>query len=510
VKNAESGFMDGNWPPVKQEIDRAVCKVDGRIPVGLEGGLYLRTGPNPRCWPPSGRVHAFGPDAMIHRVSLEAAGNGTVQAVYSNSWIQPARQRACGPSGGAGDLLAGGLALPRMLILAAIATLVGVELPTTERTAAGSTSVVHQGGKLFAATESFLPFEIKLSREKLQPIGFTTIGGMLEQKVGPKEGTFSAHPRIDPATNQLYFFSANTGRGALPRLAFGVLHANGSADRFFHMPVPSPTTAFYHDMLLTEHWAIAVDSSLRRDSSRLLSGKSLTFFNSSYNMRFGVLSRNAVGPEEMVWLECDGPAHIWHTVSAWEETGQKVVVWAPKFESYSDDVPIHLPREEPSYLTKFTLDLVSLSVKEEKFLSVGVVERPSTSPRVSPRIVYLRSEGSVSGEMGGELVKFHLGRQEVLGRTQCGEEEDRCIFGEALFVPDQVEGGGEEDEGWLMDFVYFPSNHSSAWFVWDARDLTRVATVHLPQRVPYGVHGLWLDKQFLDSQDSRQQLSEID
>ena len=52
------------------------------------------------------------------------------------------------------------------------------------------------------------------------------------------------------------------------------------------MPVPSPPTAFYHDMLLTERFAIVVDSSLRRDSSRLLSGKALTFFNSSYNMRF--------------------------------------------------------------------------------------------------------------------------------------------------------------------------------------------------------------------------------
>ena len=40
-----------------------------------------------------------------------------------------------------------------------------------------------QGGKLFAATEAFLPFEIELSRERLRPIGFTTIGGMLEQKV---------------------------------------------------------------------------------------------------------------------------------------------------------------------------------------------------------------------------------------------------------------------------------------------------------------------------------------
>ena len=56
------------------------------------------------------------------------------------------------------------------------------------------------------------------------------------------------------------------------------------------MPVPSPPTAFYHDMLLTEHWAITVDSSLRRDMSRLLYGKGLTFFNSSYAMRFNFSS----------------------------------------------------------------------------------------------------------------------------------------------------------------------------------------------------------------------------
>ena len=26
----------------------------------------------------------------------------------------------------------------------------------------------------------------------------------------------------------------------------------------------------------------------------------------------------------MVWFECEGPGHIWHTISAWEETGGKV------------------------------------------------------------------------------------------------------------------------------------------------------------------------------------------
>ena len=70
--------------------------------------------------------------------------------------------------------------------------------------------------------------------------------------------------------------------------------------RYFHMPVPSPPTAFYHDMLLTEHWAITVDSSLRRDMSRLLYGKGLTFFNSSYAMRFYYSSGTIKNKEHQV------------------------------------------------------------------------------------------------------------------------------------------------------------------------------------------------------------------
>ena len=52
------------------------------------------------------------------------------------------------------------------------------------------------------------------------------------------------------------------------------------------------------------------------------------------------------------------------------------MVWAPKFDSYSNDVPIHLPREDPSYLTKFTLDLRSLSVTEEKVVAIQSMARP--------------------------------------------------------------------------------------------------------------------------------------
>ena len=121
----------------------------------------------------------------------------------------------------------------------------------------------------------------------------------------------------------------------------------------------------------------------------------------------------------------------------------------------------------------------------------------------------------------------------------CGDEGDRCIFGEALFVAEEVVGvtfpllsfstrswKGGRGRWRLVDGLcllpiksllrlgrlgcqaliwYYHFNHHidqfhyHLLFVIHTRDLSRVATVHLPQRVPYGVHGLWLEKEFLDS-----------
>ena len=119
---------------------------------------------------------------MLHRVSLEtsAEGNKSLEAIYSNSWIQAKKkenrqikktlgssQRDLGhvdplevqaicsleawPFQGSRCsclMTKTNLALPRMLVLAAMAKLRGMELPTTERTGAGATSVVHQAGSV--------------------------------------------------------------------------------------------------------------------------------------------------------------------------------------------------------------------------------------------------------------------------------------------------------------------------------------------------------------------------
>lgn len=60
--------------------------------------------------------------------------------------------------------------------------------------------------------------------------------------------------------------------------------------------------------------------------------------------------------------------------------------------------------------------------------------------------------------------------------------------GEAYFVP--RENPSSEDDGYLLD-ILMTGDHSDL-VVLDALSMTELARLHLPQRVPFGVHATWL------------------
>ena len=63
---------------------------------------------------------------------------------------------------------------------------------------------------------------------------------------------------------------------------------------------------------------------------------------------------------------------------------------------------------------------------------------------------------------------------------------------EPVFVP--REGATDEDDGWVMSYVYDATTDRSDVVILDAQDFTGdpVATIHLPVRVPFGFHGNWI------------------
>ena len=128
----------------------------------------------------------------------------------------------CPYSVGFGDIVNGGyFVFPKLMLSNLKMKLLGKKIPPIETFQPGSTAVVKHAHRVLTSTESVLPFEIKITKDGVESIGFTDLDGMLIQTTGPKYGTFSAHPRIDPDTGEIFFFSKNGGPDSLPQVAFG-------------------------------------------------------------------------------------------------------------------------------------------------------------------------------------------------------------------------------------------------------------------------------------------------
>ena len=61
-------YVEGNWQPIHNEMHKISTVGVGELPKNLIGGMYVRSGANPKCWPPGNRMrnHAFNGESMLH------------------------------------------------------------------------------------------------------------------------------------------------------------------------------------------------------------------------------------------------------------------------------------------------------------------------------------------------------------------------------------------------------------------------------------------------------------
>ena len=102
-----------------------------------------------------------------------------------------------------------------------------------------------------------------------------------------------------------------------------------------------------------------------------------------------------------------------------------------------------------------------------------------------------------------------LGSQDPQDPIKVFKMPDGWYAQESRFVPRT--NGVSEDDGWILSYVFDesqlmeddecrPDAKSELWIV-DAKNMTDiVARVHLPQRVPYGLHGNWFSEEDIQGQ----------
>ena len=489
--NQDHHYANGSFAPVHQEQTRLEVSVTGTLPADLTGD-YLRNGPNPH-YPPTGRMHMFDGEGMIHQIHI-AEG----RAWYANTYIRTPKFKINEAQGRdrfthVGDLAGGGGMAMAKIICELIKIRLGL-LPQLSRleSSSASTSLLFHHKKLYALQEISYPFALDVDTSADGAIVLSG-AGEFERFDDQLTAPFSAHVKVVPDTQEVVFFSNSTDTG---EIFYAELSRGGDLKTLRAVHRETPCQGFLHDSFITERYAICPDMSIRFKVSKLLSKhKSPWYFDADVPLRFGVLRRTPDHdghiPSEVTWFDTGRPGFIWHTINAWEEPradgGTDLLLFAPVFDDYPSTIPIHLPEEPHAHVWLWRLNLESGEITEQRELLDRFYERPTINERYLGKphhYAYLLDKTHPRGVLGCGVQKYHLTEERLLEHYSYGDD----FGGEPLFVAKR--DAAAEDDGYLLELLM--NEHEASLIILDARDLSLCATVHLPQRVPFGVHSLWI------------------
>ncbi|WP_280442189.1 carotenoid oxygenase family protein [Nocardia brasiliensis] len=424
--------LAGNYAPVTEELTTHDLPVTGQVPAELTG-WYLRNGPNPHD---AASRHWFAGDGMVHGIRIE---NGRAVS-YRNRWVRTKTftdgARVFDDQGNR-DLAAG----------------------------VANTHVIRHAGRTLALVESSWPYEVTCELDTVGPYDFD----------GALRTPMTAHPKTCPGTGELHFFGYEVLNE--PYLTYHRADADGTL--LLSRPIEVPAATMQHDFNLTAQHVVFMDLPVVFDLPTALAREGMPFrWSESYPARLGVLRRD--DPHgEVRWFAID-PCYVFHTLNAHDEPG-KIVLYVMRYpqlwqhDSHGFD---------ESTLWRWTIDLGSGTVAEEQ-----LDDRVAEFPRVDDRLIGQDARFghvTVAGDSSA-LIRYDL----HTGDRTTHEFGAGRVPAEAVFAPADEHPGGS---GYLMSFVYNATSELSDLVILRADDLAAapVATVHLPQRVPFGFHGSWL------------------
>ena len=335
-----------------------------------------------------------------------------------------------------------------------------------------NTNVIGHAGRTLATVEAGLP-PVELGYE-LDPIGLHDFDGTLD-------GAFTAHAKKDPATGELH---AVTYYWEWEHMRYLVVGFDGRIRRTVDIPVPGRIAV--HDTAITESKVVLFDLPLVFNLDAAMNGARFPYlWDPEYVPRIGLLPREG-SADDVQWFEID-PCFVYHPLNAYDLPDGSVVLDAVRHPStFAKDVLG--PNDGRTTLDRWTLDPTSGKAREER-----LDDHSQEFPRHDERILgrphrYGYGATFEPGIEFGGAIKHDL----VAGTS---EEHDfgpgrTCL--EPVFVPRTPDAA--EDDGWIMAYVYDATADSSDVVILAAQDFTGdpVATIGLPQRVPYGFHGNWV------------------
>lgn len=463
VRFPEIELYKGWGEPMRTECDiKGLEIIQGAIPEGLSGTLY-RNGADRQY--PSGRTDDIFIDGegMFHMFHFH---RGRVD--YRSRWVRTERFKH---QEEAGRALFGRYRNRHTND----ASVEGVHMGT------GNTTATWHAGHLYALKEDDLPYE--LDPATLDTIARVDFDGQLHQ-------SFTAHPKVDPITNELLGFSYQAKGDGSRDIAFYVFDEARRLKNevWFEMPY----AACVHDFAITDEWVLFPFFPLITPNTDTLKGGSSYYqWHPDQEVHVALVPRYG-GADGIRWFK--GPAaSAGHMMNAYRDGSQVhldlCLYEGNCFPFFTTPAGETTPMVPP-FLTRLTFDLARNSQDFEKARLAGPsCEMPKTDDRYQGRpyrhgymIVYRSQDGSSS--VGH--VDHATGKLDIWSPGP-GDSVQECQF--VPRTPDAPEG-----DGWLLLPVSRVAKVRSDLVILDATDLAAgpVATIKLPVRVRATFHGTWV------------------
>lgn len=453
-----NSYLSGNYAPIQDELDVKNLTVVGEIPKELTG-VYMRNGPNPQFSPIS-YTYPFDGDGMIHAVYL---ANG--EAHYRNRFVETKgllKERK------AGKALYGG-----------ISNIIPMDPQWAdaddEPFAAKNGAFIHilrHAGKYLALSEGSSAYEMTAQLK--------TIGEWNPTNTTPL--SVCAHTRLDPTSGEMWFVNY-----ALmpPYLSLYCINRQGSVIKKWDIEKNNCTMV--HDFVLTEKYIVIFDCPVIFDINKLMSGDSVVNWQPELGGRVGVISRDNGAVQ---WFETE-PFFVFHFANAYEKENEIIVDYVRResFQFLVNDNDEHTiaPR-----LYRAIINMSSGKVKHTQ-LDDYMVEFPRINEEVSSfthQFIYTPAKSAdIKVKQGfNALIKYDVKNQ----RSQMHTFGSFSQIGEAVFAPSA--SSLDEDDGYLMMFVYDANSAHSEFVILDAKQIDHppLARIKMPRRVPHGFHGSWM------------------
>lgn len=359
-----------------------------------------------------------------------------------------------------------------------------------------NTNVVPHAGQLLAIKEDGPPYA-------MDPVTLET--RRLWDWNGQMTATsFTAHPKIDPVSGDLYGYSYAAKGEATDDIA--VWRFDRSGKKTWEVWFKSPYPGMIHDCAISEHYIVLPLIPQVMDIERLKKGGIAFQWEASYDQVYIVVPIGGDAKDVRMFRAPNAlPGHV---INAFDDGGKLYLDLPVALDNVFWFFPDKDGRFPPpgSFGTEVTRWTFDMNDRNSKAVPSVVSRLAAEFPHVDDRYVgrahryaFMQATDPTkpyNAEKAGPIMGFFfntfLTMDMQTGKADTWFAGETSSTQEPVFAPKSASAA--EGEGYVMGVVNRRDQHRSDLVILDAQRMSEgpVATLRIPVRLKYGIHGNWV------------------